>query len=157
MKLLSEVRAPAQVLSFALSRERGQENQREILRSNPSNWNQVNATTQQNLRPQIRQQTNVQQQQTSQEIQPCWRSAAPFNQGHNNICPAKKLNVTSVKRWDILLNYAGRKSQRDQIHVNLNEVYNKHTPNPQSSEKPNKTCAARFRAKSGCNPNKPGR
>ena len=55
MELLSEVRTPAQVLNFALSRERGQENQREILRSNLSNWNQVNATTQQNSRPQMRQ------------------------------------------------------------------------------------------------------
>ena len=38
MKLLSEVCTPAQVLSFAISRERGQENQKEILRANPSNW-----------------------------------------------------------------------------------------------------------------------
>ena len=33
MELLSEVRTPAQVLNFAQSRERGQENQKEILRS----------------------------------------------------------------------------------------------------------------------------
>ena len=33
MELLSEVRKSAQVLNFALSRERGQENQREILSS----------------------------------------------------------------------------------------------------------------------------
>ena len=71
MELLSEVRTPAQVLNFALSRERGQENQREILRANPSNWNQVNATTQQNSRPQTRPQTNVQRQPTTQEIQLC--------------------------------------------------------------------------------------
>ena len=35
MKLLSEVRTPAQVLNFGLSRERGQENQKETLRANP--------------------------------------------------------------------------------------------------------------------------
>ena len=33
MELLSEVRTPAQVLNFALYRERVQENQKEILRS----------------------------------------------------------------------------------------------------------------------------
>ena len=44
MELLSEVRTPAQVLNFALSRERGQENQKEILRTSAPNWNnQVNA------------------------------------------------------------------------------------------------------------------
>ena len=35
MELLSEVRTPAQFLNFAASRERGHENQREILRSKP--------------------------------------------------------------------------------------------------------------------------
>ena len=46
MELLSEVRTAAQVLNFALSRERGQENQREILRSNATGWNsQVGAVT----------------------------------------------------------------------------------------------------------------
>ena len=46
MELLSEVRTAAQVLKFALSRERGQENQKEILRSSAPNWNnQVNAIT----------------------------------------------------------------------------------------------------------------
>ena len=47
MELLSEVCTPAQVLNFALPREKGQENQRDKLRSNPINWNQVKATPQQ--------------------------------------------------------------------------------------------------------------
>ena len=46
MELLSEVRALAQILNFALSREREQENQREILRSSAPNWNnQVSAVS----------------------------------------------------------------------------------------------------------------
>ena len=100
MELLSEVRTPAQVLNFALSRERGQENQREILRSKPSNWNQVNVTTQQNSRPQMRQKTNVQRQQTSQEVQPCWRCGAPFTQGHNNSFPAKPAQGNICKKME---------------------------------------------------------
>ena len=71
MELLSEVLTAAQVLNFALSRDRGQENQGEILRADPSNWNQVNATTQQNSRPRTRPQTSVQRQQTTEETQPC--------------------------------------------------------------------------------------
>ena len=98
MELLSEVRTAAQVLTFALSRERGQANQREILQANPSNWNQVNATTQQNSRPQMRPQTNVQQQQTTQETQPCWRCGAPFTQEHNFICPAKQAQCNICKK-----------------------------------------------------------
>ena len=81
MELLSEVRTPAQVLNFALSRDRGREKQRETLRSNPSNWNQINATTQHTSRPQMRPKTSVQRQQTAQEIQPCWRYGAPFTHG----------------------------------------------------------------------------
>ena len=38
-ELLSEVRTPAQALSFALARERGQQNQNEILRGNHCSWN----------------------------------------------------------------------------------------------------------------------
>ena len=39
MELLSELRTPAQALNFALAQERGQQNQKEILRGNNSNWN----------------------------------------------------------------------------------------------------------------------
>ena len=39
MELLSEMRTPAQALNYALARERGQQNQKEILRGNNSNWN----------------------------------------------------------------------------------------------------------------------
>ena len=38
MELLSEMRTPAQALNYALARERGQQNQREILRGNNSNY-----------------------------------------------------------------------------------------------------------------------
>ena len=36
---LSEMRTPAQALNYALARKRGQQNQKEILRGNNSNWN----------------------------------------------------------------------------------------------------------------------
>ena len=39
MELLSEMRTPAQALNYALRRERGQQNQKEILIGNNSNWN----------------------------------------------------------------------------------------------------------------------
>ena len=39
MELLSEMRTPAQALNYALARERGQQNQKEILRGNNSTWN----------------------------------------------------------------------------------------------------------------------
>ena len=101
MELLSEVRTPAQVLNFAISRERGQENQREILQANPSNWNQVNATTQQPHRNQSWTQTSTQRQQQTQEIQPCWRCGAPFTQGHNINCPAKAAQCNICKKMEI--------------------------------------------------------
>ena len=97
MELLSEVRTAVQVLNFALSRERDQQNQREILRANPSIWNQVNATTQKNSRPQTRPQINVQQRKT-QETQPCWRCGAPFTQGHNINCSAKQAQCNIYKK-----------------------------------------------------------
>ena len=39
MDLLSDVRTPQQVLSFAINRERGQANQQEILKTHSSNTN----------------------------------------------------------------------------------------------------------------------
>ena len=39
MELLSEMRTLAQAFNYALARERGQQNQKEILRGNNSNWN----------------------------------------------------------------------------------------------------------------------
>ena len=90
MDLLSEVRTLAQVLNIALSEREILENQREILRSNPFRWNQVNATSQQTSRPQLRQRTSAQRQQTAQDIQPCLRCGAPFTQRHNISCPAKQ-------------------------------------------------------------------
>ena len=98
MELLSEVRTPAQVLNFSISRERGQEHQKEILRANPSNWNQVNATKQQPNRNQSRPQTSTQRQQQTQEIQPCWRCGAPFTQGHNINSPAKAAQCNICKK-----------------------------------------------------------
>ena len=69
MELLSEVRTAAQVLNFSLSRERGQENQREILRSTATNWNtQVGAVTNNYPREQP---TRQQQTNTNKEL--CWR------------------------------------------------------------------------------------
>ena len=66
MELLSEVRTAAQVLNFALSRERGQENQREILPSNATGWNyQVGAVTN---NPPRQQPPRQQQMNTNKEI-----------------------------------------------------------------------------------------
>ena len=89
MELLSEVRTAAQVLNFALSRERGQENQKEILRTSAPNWNsQVNAITNKNARPAPRpQQQNVQQRNKSNEQ--CWRCGCNFTAGHMNQYTAK--------------------------------------------------------------------
>ena len=89
MELLSEVRTAAQVFNFALSRERGQENQKEILRSSAPNWNiQVNAITKKNARPAPRPQQNV--QQTNKSNEQCWRCGSNFTAGHMNQCTAKQ-------------------------------------------------------------------
>ena len=89
MELLSEVRTAAQVLNFALSRERGQENQKEILRSSAPNWNsQVNAVTNKNARPAPRPQQNV--QQTNKSNEQCRRCGGNFTAGHMNQCTAKQ-------------------------------------------------------------------
>ena len=90
MELLSEVRTPAQVLNFALSRERGQENQKEILCSSASNWNnQVNTISNNNTRPAPRPQQQ-QTQQTSKCREQCWRCGGKFSPGHMNQCTEKQ-------------------------------------------------------------------
>ena len=98
MKLLSEVRTAAQVLTFALSRERGQENQKEILRSSAPNWNsQMNAITNKNVRPTPRtQQQNTQQLNKTNEQ--CWRRGGSFTAGHINQCTAKQAVCNICKK-----------------------------------------------------------
>ena len=84
MELLSEVRTAAQVLNFALSRERGQENQKEILRSSAPNWNsQVNAIMNKNERPTLR---------TQQQSTPSQTKYKCFN--NNNIKTEGEINIT---------------------------------------------------------------
>ena len=98
MELLSEVRTAAQVLNFALSRERGQENQKEILRSSAPNWNnQVNTIMNKNVRPKPR----TQQQSTQQVNKPdeqCWRCGGIFTAGHMNQCTAKQAVCNICKK-----------------------------------------------------------
>ena len=98
MELLSEVRTAAQLLNFALSRERGQENQKEILRSSAPNWNnQVNAITNKYARSTPRpQQQNPQQSNKTNEQ--CWRCGGNFTAGHMNQCTAKKAICNICKK-----------------------------------------------------------
>ena len=94
MELLSEVRTAAQVLNFALSRERGQENQREIIRSTATNWNtQVGAVT--NNYPH-QQPTRQQQTNTNKEL--CWRCGGNVSQGYITQCTAKQATCSICKK-----------------------------------------------------------
>ena len=98
MELLSKVRTAAQVLNFALSRERGQENQKEILRSSAPNWNsQVNAITNKNIRPTSRTQQQSTQQSNKTNEQ-CWRCGGSFTAGHKNQCTAKQAVCNICKK-----------------------------------------------------------
>ena len=98
MELLSGVRSPAQVLNFSLSRERGQENQKEILRSSAPNWNnQINAINN-NARPATRPYQQQNQQNNTKEQ--CWRCGGNFSAGHINTCPAKQAVCNICKKID---------------------------------------------------------
>ena len=84
MELLSETRTPAQALNYALSRERGQQNQKEILRGNNSNWSTTVAhLSSRKSRPAI-----LPTPQSKQYPQ-CWRCGGSFIPNHLNNCPAK--------------------------------------------------------------------
>ena len=94
MELLSEVRTAAQVLTFALSRERGQENHREILRSTATSWNtQVGAVTNNCPRQQP---TRQHQTNTNEEL--CWRCGGIIYQGHITQCTAKQAICSICKK-----------------------------------------------------------
>ena len=84
MELLSEVRTPAQALNFALARERGQQNQEEILRGNNSNWN----TTVAHLSARKTKPAQIPTPNSKQYPQ-LWRCGGTFKPNHNNNCPAK--------------------------------------------------------------------
>ena len=98
MELLSEVRTAAQVLNIALSRDRGQENEKEILRTSAPNWNsQVNAIANNNTRPAPRpQQQKI--QQTNKTNEQCWRCGGGFTARHMNQCKAKQAVCNICKK-----------------------------------------------------------
>ena len=109
MELLSEVRSPAQVLNFALSRERGQEKQKEILRTSAPNWNnQVDAISNNNKRP-VSRPHQQQSQQTNKTKEQCWRCGGTFTAGHMNQCTAKQAVCNICKKTGDFAKFAGLK------------------------------------------------
>ena len=123
MELLSEVRTPAQVLNFALSRERGQENQKETQhrsKQTAPNHGHKQAHNDNNKHKTYNRAGDVEhhsRKDITSTIQP------------------KEHNVTSVKRWDILQNYVDQRCQNVPDRDHLNEHYNNHTINPQGTTK----------------------
>ena len=93
MELLSEMRTPAQALNYALARERGQQNQKEILRGNNSNWNTTVAhLSARKTRPAI-----LPTPQSKQYPQ-FWRCGGSFTPNHINNCPAKVSQCNICKK-----------------------------------------------------------
>ena len=85
MELLSEMRTPAQALNYALARERGQQNQKEILRGNNSNWN----TTVAHLSARKTKPALLPTPQNIKQYPQCWRCGGSSTPNHNNSCAAK--------------------------------------------------------------------
>ena len=85
MELLSEMRTPAQALNYALARERGQQNQKEILRGNNSTWN----TTVAHLSARKTKPAILPTPQNTKQYPQCWRCGGSFTPNHNNNCPAR--------------------------------------------------------------------
>ena len=93
MQLLSEMRKTAQALNYALARERGQQNQKEILRGNNSNFNTTVAhLSARKTRPAI-----LPTPQSKQYPQ-CWRCGGSFTPNHINNCPAKVSQCNICKK-----------------------------------------------------------
>ena len=95
MELLSEVRTPAQVLNFALSRERGQENQRKTLQSHSANSNEVNATSTKApmKNSSTSERTNKQTHKKSNHVGDVEHPSSK----DNNVCPAKQAQCNICK------------------------------------------------------------
>ena len=112
-ELLTETRTPAQVLQYALNKERGQENQRaiagrlratnimdnQIAHIGPNQYPQQRRTQPQDIRKTTNQQRRLQQQKNQGQSNPCRRCGAPFSLEHLQICPAKKAHCNNFKQW----------------------------------------------------------
>ena len=79
------MRTPAQALNYALARERGQQNQKEILRGNNSNWN----TTVAHLSARKTKPAILPTPKNTKQYPQCWRCGGSFTPNHNNNCPAR--------------------------------------------------------------------
>ena len=94
MELLWEMRTPAQALNYALARERGQQNQKEILRGTNSNWN----TTVAHLSARKTKPALLPTPQNTKQYPQCWRCGGSFASNHNNNCPAKISSCNICKK-----------------------------------------------------------
>ena len=111
-ELLTDTRTPAQVLQYALNKERGQENQRaiagrlratnimdnQIAHIGPNQYPQQRRTQPQNIRNTTNQQRRPQQQRNQGQTNACRRCGAPFSLEHPQICPAKNAQCNNCKR-----------------------------------------------------------
>ena len=79
------MRTPAQARNYALARERGQQNQKEILRRNDSNWNTKVA----HLSARKTQPALLSTPQNTKQYPQCWRCGGSITPNHNNNCPAR--------------------------------------------------------------------
>ena len=84
-ELLLEMRTPAQAINYAIARERGQQNQKEILRRNNSNWN----TTVADLSARKTKPALLPTPQNTKQKPQCWRCGGSITPNHNNNCPAR--------------------------------------------------------------------
>ena len=87
------MRTPSQALNYALARERGQQNQKEILSGNNSNWNTTVAhLSARKTRPAIL------PTPTPKHYPQCWRCGGSFTPNHINNCPAEVSQCNICKK-----------------------------------------------------------
>ena len=94
MELLSEMRTPAQALNYELARERRQQNQKEILIGNNSNWN----TTVAHLSARKTKPALLPTPQNTKQYPQCWRCGCSFTTNHKSNCPPRKSQCNICKK-----------------------------------------------------------
>ena len=100
MDLLCEDRDPLELLHYAITRERGQENQQRISNTHSQSPSGSGINLIQRQRQQTQRRTILPTPPNNNKIPECCKCGYIFIKGPLDNCPAKTQNVTSVKKSD---------------------------------------------------------
>ena len=136
MDLLSETRDPLETLHYAITRERGQENQQRISNTHAQSPSGSEINLIQRQRQQTERRSMIPTPSNNNKISDCWKCGYKFIKGHLDNCPAKNtICNTCKKNQDTTPKSADLKCQQEDRKYKIHKETTKHTTTTKANNK----------------------